>query len=44
MRGFFGMSGMVLTHIAGIMELSTSNRVDVFLRRNLWVPHKFFSS
>ncbi len=32
-----------LTHIAGIIELSTCNRVDVFLRRSLWVPHKFFS-
>lgn len=34
----------LLTHIAGIMELSTCKRVDVFLRRSLWVPHKFFSS
>ncbi len=32
-----------LTPIAGIIELSTCKRVDVFLRRSLWVPHKFFS-
>jgi hypothetical protein len=32
----------LLTHIAGIIELSTCNRVDVFLRRSLWVPHNFF--